>query len=112
MNRILALTTMCAALAALPAMGANESACGGADPQTAGMRARMNTVRQQMDRIEWTADRAEQKRLLDLNTKHVDEGLREMRRRDLSVNCRMEILNTLLETMVRHERIQHEGDGY
>lgn len=112
MNRILAVTTMCAAFAALPALGAPDSACGGQDPQAVGMRARLNTVREQMDRIEWTTDRAEQKRLLDLNTKHVDEGLREMRRRDLSANCRMEILNTLLETMVRHERIQHEGDGY
>lgn len=109
MRRIVAMGAMCTVLAALPAF-ASESACG-RDPQAAGMKARMSTVRAQMDRIEWTTDRAEQKRLLDLNTKHVQEGLREARRRDLAPACRMEVLNTLLETMVRHEQVRQEADG-
>jgi hypothetical protein len=110
MKRILAMSAMCAALAALPVFAANDAACG-QDAQAAGMQARMNTVRAQMDRIEWTTDRAEQKRLLDLNTKHVQEGLREARRRDLASGCRLEVLSTLLETMVRHEQVRQETDG-
>ena len=109
MKTILAIGA-CALLASPCALAANDAACN-QDAQSAGMQARMNTVRSQMDRIEWTTDRGEQKRLLDLNTKHVQEGLREARRRDLAAACRMEVLNTLLETMVRHEQVRQEADG-
>jgi Ni/Co efflux regulator RcnB len=110
MKTILAIGAACAVFAAPCALAASEAACG-QDAQSAGMQARMNTVRAQMDRIEWTTDRGERDRLLDLNTKHVQEGLREARRRDLAPGCRLEVLNTLLETMVRHEQVRQEADG-
>lgn len=110
MKIILAIGVACAMFAAPCAFAANDTACN-QDAQSAGMQARMNTVRAQMDRIEWTTDRAEQKQLLDLNTKHVQEGLREARRRDLASSCRLEVLSTLLETMVRHEQVRQEADG-
>jgi len=111
MKRIFAVSALCAGLVAVPALAATPASACGEDVQSAGMQARMNTVRTQMDRIEWSTDRAEQKRLLDLNTKHVQEGLREARRRDLAPGCRLEVLNTLLETMVRHEQVRQEADG-
>ena len=38
-------------------------------------------------------------------------ALREARRRNLAPSCRLEVLNTLLETMVRHEQVRQEADG-
>jgi len=58
--------------------------------------------------MEWTTDRAEQRKLMELNIKHVREGVREMRHRKLGAECRMEVMASLMEAMVRHELLMHE----
>ncbi len=81
-------------------------------PEMRGMHERMQLMREQMDRIEWSQDRAEQGKLLDLHTKHMQEGLRELRHRDLTPGCRMEMMSSIMEEMVRHQLVQNERDGH
>lgn len=75
------------------------------------MHARMKTMKEQVDLIEWTTDRAEQRRLMVMHMKHMHEGLRELRKRDLDVGCRIEMMNTMMEAMVRHEQVMHDHGG-
>ena len=99
------------ALAALLAAAAPAFAGGtGCGQQSAiGMNARLDTMRNQMDRIEVTTDRAEQRKLMDLHMKHVREGLHELRKReDIPMACRVEMMTAMLETLVRHEEVAHE----
>jgi microcompartment protein CcmL/EutN len=104
-----AAVIFCGALAAPAyAIDAATAQCPN-DATTAGMHARMKVVREQMDRIEWTTDRAEQRRLMDLNMKHVQEGLREIRRRPMAVGCKVEMMDTMLETVVRQQQVALEA---
>jgi hypothetical protein len=106
----LALAAFLAVLAA-PALAGEPRVCP-SNPSTVGMQARMKTMREQMDRIEWTTDRAEQRRLMDLNMKHMHEGVRELRKRDIPVACHLEMMDTMMETMVRHAQLSQEpGPG-
>jgi hypothetical protein len=93
-------------VAAAPAF-AGGAPC--AHQSAVGMKARLSTMRDQMDRIEVTADRAEQRKLMELNIKHVREGLHELRKReDIPMACRVEMMSAMLETMVRHEAVAQE----
>jgi len=106
----IAVALLCGAFAA-PAWASEKAGCPN-DASTAGMQARMKTVKEQMDRIEWTTDRAEQRRLMDLNMKHVQEGVRELRKRDMPVACHLEMMDTMIETMVRHAQLAQESGGH
>ena len=102
-----------ASMAAAVLLAASGSAFAGAAPcangSATGMNARVTTMRDQMDRIEITADRTEQRKLMELNIKHVREGLHELRKReDIPVACRVEMMNAMLETLVRHEAVAQE----
>lgn len=112
MRTILNAALACAALAVTGAFGAEkDSACqGGSDAR--GMHARMEAIKRETDRIEWTVDRAEQRRLMELQMKHVRESLRELRRREVPAECRAEMMNVLLESMVRHEQVMHDVAGH
>ena len=101
-----------AALAASPALAVESPPPCPNDPAMAGMQARMKTLRAEIERIEWTADAAEQNRLMQMHMKHLREGLYEMRRREMDVSCRLEMMTSMMETMIRHEQVMHERDGH
>jgi hypothetical protein len=100
-----AIIILAAAATALAATAAFADRCG-AGPQAEGMRARLNTLHDQMDRAEWTQDRAQQRELMDLHMKHMREGMRELRKRDMPADCRMELMAEMMETMIRHQQLQ------
>ena len=111
MRTICAVALACVALAAGPAFGADDASPCAKEPSNAGMNTRMKTMQEQMDRIEWTTDRAEQRRLMDLHMKHMSEGLRELRKREMGMGCRMEMMSSMMEAMIRHERVMHDNDS-
>jgi hypothetical protein len=81
------------------------------EPAMRGMRERLDTLHDQMNRIEWSTDRAQRRVLMDLHSKHVQESLREVRRRELGAPCRVEIMGSLLESMARMQQamVEHEA---
>lgn len=103
---------VCAALAAAGSPDVQSASPCDQGPSAQAMRARMETIKRQTDKIEWTVDRAEQRRLMELQMKHVREGLRELRLRDLPADCRIESMNAMLEAMVRHEQVMHDNTGH
>ena len=107
----LAAGVLCAAFAFPAFAGETRPACPN-DPATAGMQARMKTLRAEIERIEWTVDRTEQKRLMEMHMKHMHEGLHELGRREMDVPCRLEMMTSMMETMIRHEQVMHERDGH
>ena len=97
--------TLAAASLALAATAAFADHCR-KDPQSEGMRARVQTMQQQMDQAEWTEDQVQQRNLMDLHMKHMQEGMRELRKRDLPAECRIELMTEMMETMIRHQQLQ------
>ena len=97
--------TLAAAGLALAATTAFADPCR-KDPQSEGMRARVQTMQQQMDQAEWTEDRVQQRSLMDLHMKHMQEGMRELRKRDLPAECRIELMSEMMETMIRHHQLE------
>lgn len=99
------------AAAAIPAFADADraSACNG-DPRAAGLPERVQNMRAQMRRIEFTADRAERRRLMDLHMKVMHEGIRELDRRQASDGCRMEMMHAMMEQMMRHQLAVQEDD--
>lgn len=98
-----------AGLLASTAMAAPGSGCDNA-AGAPGMRARLDTMKQQMERLEATTDRAEQHKLMVLHMKHVREGLLTLRKSDMPLDCRLEIVTAMLETLVLHEQLVHESE--
>jgi hypothetical protein len=90
-------------------LAANEPACR-PDAAMSGMRERIATLRNQMDRIESTTDRAEQRRLMDLHAKLMREGMREIRTRDLGTECRVEMMGSMMDVMIRHQQAMQEPE--
>ena len=112
MKTTLGAGILAAALAATGAFGAQAvSPCDDA-PGAKGMRERIETINRQADRIEGTTDRAELRVLMDLQMKHLHEGIREMRRRELPVGCRMDMIESMMDAMVRHEQVMHDAPGH
>lgn len=109
MRTALAAGALCAAFAFPAFAGEAPPSCPN-DAANAGMRARMKTLREEIEKIEWTLDSGERKRLMDLHMKHMHEGLREMRRRQIDVPCRLEMMTSMMETMVRREQVMQERD--
>jgi hypothetical protein len=95
--------------ASTPLLAAEGGAC---RPETAmiGMRERIVSLQEQMDRIEWTTDRAEQRRLMDMHAKLMREGMREIRRRDLEPACRMEMMISMMDVMIRHQQAMEDPE--
>lgn len=112
MRMMLKAAIVCAAFAAAGATGAQGASPCDNGPAAKGMSERMETIKRQTDKIEWTADRLEQRRLMELQMKHMRESLRELRRRDLPAECRMESMNTMLDAMVRHEQVMHDNPAH
>lgn len=109
MRRIHLVILLCGALAAAPALGAEQPFACAKEARAEGMLARMKLIREQSDRIEWTTDRAEQRQLMELHIKHLREGMREMRLRKLSSGCRIEIMTSMMEAMIRHDLVMHDA---
>jgi hypothetical protein len=111
MNVITKIAAACALGAASTAYAAVDTTAPCArDPKAAGLPQRLERMQDQMDRIEWSSDREEQKRLLDLHLKSVQEGMRETKRRDTTAECRLDMMQSLMEQMVRHELAAQEVD--
>ena len=96
-----------AAALALAATSAFADTCG-SSTQAEGMRARMKTIHEQMDRAEWTDDHAKQRELMDLHMKHMQEGMRELRKRDIPADCRIELMSQMMESMIRHHQLEQD----
>lgn len=107
--RFLTQLAAIAAVAILPAGAlAAQSSCH-EDPKAVGLGTRMEQMKDQMDKIEWTTDRAEQRGLMDLHMKKMHEGMRELRRRDASEGCRLEMMHAMMEQMMRHQLVQQDA---
>ena len=105
MNAPIRIAAACVALAATAALaGPTPDHCGNG-PALAGMRARIATIEAQVDQLEVTVDRAEQRRLADLNLKHLQEAVGQLRHRKLSPGCRIELMSSLLEALVRNQQL-------
>jgi hypothetical protein len=111
MRTTLRAALLCAVLAAGGAAAGDYGKGCGNEAAMRGMRERMQLMHEQMDRIEWTTDRTEQWKLLDLHAKHMREGMRELRVRDLGASCRMELMSSIMEEMVRHQLVLSERDA-
>ncbi len=108
---ILRLTLAAAALAALPAPAADLGACA-SDPAATGLAARVENMQETMDRIRATSDPARRASLLVLHDKLMREGLQQVRKRNASLACRMELTDAMMDQLMLHEQVAHDGDGY
>jgi len=110
MNRIPQLAALCAALAITPVLaGSTRDHCGDST-MAEGMKARVRNMSDQMDRIDLTTDRTKQRELLELHMKQMQEGLRELRKRELAPTCRIELMSSMMESMVRAQLVAHAED--
>jgi hypothetical protein len=75
-----------------------------------GMRARVGVISAQMDKIDLATSRAEQRMLLELHMKQMQEGLHELRMRKLPAECRIELLSSMMESMMRAQLVAHADD--
>jgi hypothetical protein len=110
MNILVKLALTCAVLAITPVAADHTLDHCGTSTAAHGMRARVDSINDQMDRIEWTTDRPKQRELMSLHMKHMQEGLRELRKRDMPAACRIELMSSMMESLVRHQQLAQE-DG-
>jgi hypothetical protein len=108
-SKFAAAGALAAASAAIAAPDAGTPCAN--DPKAAGLPQRIERMRDQMDRIEWTTDRVEQRALMDLHMKTMQEGMREVHRRPTTTECRIDMMQALMEQMVRHQLAEQEIDG-
>ena len=111
MNNPIRIALVAATLAALPVAAAEGGACA-SDPAASGLQARVENMQEKMDRIRWATDPGEQHRLLVLHDKLMREALHEMRRRNTSLPCRLELTDAMMDQLLLHQQVAHEGDGY
>jgi hypothetical protein len=90
---------------------ADELAPCAKDPKANGLPQRVARMEEQMDRIDWSADPVEQRHLMDLHMKSMQEGMREVRRRETTVECRMDMMQAMMEQMMRHQLAAQGSDG-
>jgi hypothetical protein len=38
----------------------------------------------------------------------MQEGMRELRKRDMPADCRIELMSSMMESMMRHQQLQQE----
>ena len=110
MKTTMKLILAAAAFAAVPAVAAEQGACA-ADPAAAGLHARVENMEDKMDRIRVATDPAEQERLMELHAKLMREGVHEMRKRNTGMACRMEMMNAMMDQMIRHQQAERTGTG-
>ena len=108
MKTLFRLAILAAALAITPVLADHTADHCGKSVQADGMRARVKTINDQMDRIEYTEDRDKQRELMDLHMKHMQEGMRELRKRDMPADCRIELMSAMMESMMRHQQLQQQ----
>jgi hypothetical protein len=96
-------------LAAPGALAVHTTPACANDPQAAGLAQRIDNLRDHMRRIEKTQGRPEQRALMDLHLKAMQEGLRELRGRGTTDACRLEILHALMEQMLRLQLAERES---
>ena len=105
MKVIIKVAAVCIALAATGASADRTASHCAKSPLVEGMLARIATIEAQVDQLEVTVDRAEQRRLADLNLKHLQEAVGQLRHRKLSPGCRIELMSSLLEALVRNQQL-------
>lgn len=105
MKTTITFASACFALAATAAFADHTADHCGKSAEAAGMQARVQTIRSQSDRIEWTTDRAEQRKLVELNMKHLQEASVQLRKRKLTSACRIELMSAMLEAMLRNQQV-------
>jgi hypothetical protein len=110
MKTTLRLALAAAAFAAVPALAAEQGACAG-DPGATGLHARVENMEEKMDRIRLERDPAEHERLMDLHAKLMREGVRELRKRNTGMACRMEMTDAMLDQMIRHQQAERAATG-
>ena len=98
----IAAATLFAASAAASAGAAEPSSCA-RDPAARGMHERIDGLREQGNRIEWTENREERRVLMELHMKKMHEGMRTLRERGAGDACRMEFMEAMLEQVMRHQ---------
>ena len=81
------------------------------DPAARGLTQRMQGMSEQMDRIEWTSDGEERQRLMELHMKKMREGMRELRHRKAGDACRIEMMQAMMEQMMRYHLVAQEPPG-
>ena len=105
MKTYISLAAACFALAATGALADHTADHCGTSVEAEGMQARVQTIRSQADRIEWTTDRVEQRKLVELNMKHLQEASVQLRKRELSPACRIELMSAMMEAMLRNQQV-------
>ena len=108
-RRFATVLLVAAALAAPRAFAVHTTAACGTDPQAVGLAQRIDNLRDHMRRIEETHGRPEQRALMDLHLKAMQEGLRELRGREATDACRLEIMHALMEQMLRLQLAERES---
>jgi hypothetical protein len=112
MNTLSKIALACAlAVTATAFAAADELAPCAKDPKANGLPQRVARMKEQMDRIEWSTDAVEQRRLMDLHMKSMQEGMREVRRRETTTECRMDMMQAMMEQMMRHQLAAQDSDG-
>lgn len=108
MKPMIRWTAILLAGAATVAVAAEGSPCRD-DPRASGMNERMENMKSQMSVIERTTDRAEQRRLMEIHMKVMHDSMRELRRRDADERCRIEVMHTMMEQMMRHQLVEQDS---
>jgi hypothetical protein len=106
---LIARASLAAVLLSAAAAAAAEPAGCADDPNARGMRERVEGMREQMKRIEFTADRNERERLMDMHLKKMREGMDTLRHRGAGEGCRMEFMQAMMEQMMRHQIAQQDN---
>jgi len=104
-----AIVMACALLGGGVALAAEEVPACANETGGQGLQARVKTIRDQMDRIRQTTNREEQRRLIELHAKNMNEGLQETRRRQPGPGCRLEMMHAMMEQMIQHQQAVQES---
>lgn len=106
------IAAACAALAVTGAYADHTPThCNTKAPAVQGMQARLNTISTQVEKIEWTTDKAERAALIDLNMKHMSEAMGQLRKRDISPGCQIELMSSMLEALMRQQQVAHLAEA-
>ena len=111
MNSLIRIAAACAALAATGALADHTPTHCDDTLAVRGMKARLATISTQVDRIEWTTDKAERDALISLNMKHLSEAMGQLRKRELSTGCQIELMSSMLEALMRQQQVAHLAEA-
>lgn len=111
MKPVIRIAAACAALAVTGAFAEHTATHCSNTLAVKGMKARVNTISTQVDRIEWATDKAEREALINLNMKHLAEAMGQLRKRDLSSPCRVELMSAMLEALLRQQQVAHLAEA-